>query len=216
MHNIEFEIKGNELHIKNYPNAAKVVEIDNPKSIELKNLVLHMNDLQLAFDFLNLINSTTNEEVRTGLWYVSIMLYFKCFTNSAARKMLSESKVYKERKDALPVFKYFKALRDKHLVHDENAYSQVFVGLIVNQPDFKCKIADVISSTIISNTLDQSHWSSFYNLLKYALEWVSKKREALHFALAKEYEKLEYEEIIKMKTITFTVPATDGAFKNRN
>ena len=54
MHNIEFEINGKELHIKDYPNAIKVARIDSPKSVELRNLVLHMHDLQLAFDFLNL------------------------------------------------------------------------------------------------------------------------------------------------------------------
>jgi len=216
LHNIEFEINGKELHIKDYPNAIKVARIDSPKSVELRNLVLHMHDLQLAFDFLNLINSTKDEKIRTGLWYVSVTLYFKCFTNSLARKMLSPSKVYKECKDALPAFNYFKALRDKHLVHDENAYAQAFVGLVVNSPGSECKIADVLSGTIISETLDQSHWSSFYNLVKYALEWVGKRREDLHFALAKEYEKLEYEEIINLENVNFTVPTTDKAFKSRN
>ena len=96
------------------------------------------------------------------------------------------------------------------------AYAQAFVGLVVNSPGSECKIADVLSGTIISETLDQSHWSSFYNLVKYVLEWVGKRIDDLHFALAKEYEKLEYEEIINLENVNFTVPTTDKAFKSRN
>ena len=66
MHNIEFEINGNKLNIKDYPNAIKVARIDSPKSVELRNLVLHMHDLQLAFDFLNLINRTKDEKISAG------------------------------------------------------------------------------------------------------------------------------------------------------
>jgi len=209
MKNLNWTLQKENLIIQDYPNSDKLAKIEGPEAKKLQGIVLHQWDLQLSLDFLNQINNTQNNLVRLGLWYAAISIFFKCFGNSQSRNKLIRDEVYQKQPEAFDAFNYFKALRDKHIIHDENPYSQSFVGVVINKPDAEYKIADVVSGPMISNTLDQGHFSPFFSLVKYALEWVSAQREELHNSLAKEYEKMSFEELNQLEIMTFKVPSSN-------
>jgi hypothetical protein len=62
---------------------------------------------------------------REAMWRSAIVHLLKCFGDHEARFSLQPRQVYRgEPPEAIENFEYFKGLRDKHLVHDENSYAQ--------------------------------------------------------------------------------------------
>lgn len=214
---LQFIQKGDSFHIEGYPKAVKVVKLTGPVPDRLKSMVLHQDDLQFALEALLAINGipVDNYVVRESLWNSAITKFFKCFKSSKSRTKLSKEEVYAGQNDAIEALHYFESLRDKHLVHDENAYSQAHIGAILNNSDAERKVADIVSSVFSAHTLDQSHWGSFHKLVSYAREWVLKQIEDLHNQLAEEYEQRPYEELIDMESVQYVAPMSEEIAKNR-
>lgn len=217
--NIQFIYKDGELEIQkypHYPDAERFVRVSGPIAEQLKAMTLHASDLDFALSMLNLLNNTTlPKELRIGLWECAITSFFKCFTSSKSRSKLSEDKVFKAQKDALPAFAYFKNLRDKHIVHDENSYTQAFVGAIINKQGAGQKVADIVATALGSVTLDQQHFQTFHSLVSFTKVWVNGKRDELHIILWKEYESKSYEDLCQLETVKFKVPTSQEVNINR-
>ena len=73
--------------------------------------------------------------VRQGLWRSAVEHCMKCFSSSEARSKLNPKKVFKGDPEALEIHEYFRNLRNKHIAHDENAYSQCIPGAVLNAPN---------------------------------------------------------------------------------
>ena len=110
---------------------------------------------------------------------------------------------------AMPVFRYFQDLRDKHIIHDENPYSQSYVALALNAENTKFKVADVISLAINAFTADDSHLQSFSQLVQFTLEWVEHKRDELHNLLGARYESENYEALMLLPNIEYRAPTAN-------
>ena len=75
--------------------------------------------------------------------------------------------MYKGIPQALVAFVYFDNLRDKHLVHDVNPYAQPIPGAILNKPGFGPKIAKIICSGMVANTLEFANVSNLHLLISH-------------------------------------------------
>lgn len=68
--NATFYKRGNQLHIVDYPDAAALVEIDDPRVPLLQSLSLHRVDLTLAAAALGYIyDQKVDGPLREILWY---------------------------------------------------------------------------------------------------------------------------------------------------
>lgn len=115
------------LSVDAFPDAVKVLKLAGPLARRLSDLTLHRHDLEFADRCLEEINKAPAEPptVREALWRCAVVHYAKCFGHSAARFQLSREKVYKgEPPESKLVFDYFRDLRNKHVVHDENSCAQ--------------------------------------------------------------------------------------------
>lgn len=81
--------------------------------------------------------------VRQSLWRSAIVHFGKCFGKSASRFQLNPNAIWKGNQSALEAFKYYKDLRNKHVVHDENSYAQSIPGAILNNGKKPYKIGDI-------------------------------------------------------------------------
>ncbi len=110
----------------------------------------------------------------------------------------------------MDAFEYFQHLRDKHVVHDENAYSQSLSAVALNARQAAFKVADVISMSITASTIDEQHIRSMLQLVNHTFGWVERKRDELHNMLGSRYESLSYDELLNLPNVTYTNPTASS------
>lgn len=217
MENIDIEKIGDEFRIKGFPDGIKVIRVEGKFAKKMADLSLHRSDLNFARDCLTEINNVTNSSnvLRQSLWRSAIIFYMKCFGNNKSRSNLNAKRIYSGDKFALNIFKYFKSLRNKHLVHDENAYSQALPGAILNQGDKLNKIEKVVCPTFNANTLSQTDYGNLNLLIQDALKFVENQYDITCEIITKNLEAKSYKELISIPYVKYSAPAVDEIDKIR-
>lgn len=204
-------------HIEGFPDAVKAIHITGPVSRRLADLWLHKADLEFAADCINEINRVPDIQriVREALWRSAIVHYAKCFGNSKVRFQLSSAKIYRDIPLGLATHSYFIDLRDKHVVHDENAYAQSFPGAVLNRGDKAYKIEKIVCVATFIQTLNQELWNNLKVLIDKALEWVVTEFDSICDLLTRELEQEPYSALLARESISMRLPAYDEVAKNR-
>lgn len=204
------------VEVHGIPDAAKVIAIDGPKVKRLADLVLHRSDLQFAKDCLESIqlNINLSHTIQEALWRSAIVHFIKCFGNGERFQMDAHS-VYKRHTGALVAFNYFKDLRNKHIIHDENSYAQSIPGAVLNHGNKSYSVERITCLDTLAMTLEQGNFSNLAQLIQIAHNWVESdynKQEAL---VIDELEKEGYDNLIRRGPPVFTVPTVDEISKPR-
>ena len=210
--------RGGALHVEGYPDAVALKRIDDPIARQLKAIVLHCSDLRFCCDALAALTSldrTSESLFAEALWVASIARYFKCFGANKSRMPLVPTKIFAGEVGALEVFQYFRHLRDKHVIHDENAYSQSFTAVALNAQDARFKVADVISMVITASTIDDRHIESLSHLAGHTFSWVEQKRDELHFRLGSRYEGESYAKLSSLPDVKYETPTAEKVSTGR-
>ncbi len=188
-------------------NTNKLLQLSGPKVRTLKEFSLHHHDLMTSAQLLETLNNKSlSEEVRKGLWYYTITIFYKCFKHSDARRRLWPQVVFAKRPDLMPAYDFFLNLRDRHIVHDDNPYIKAYVGLYVAKEDSTYTVKDVISNVAVFDILDKNRWQLFSELVNYAVNWVRLERIRLHELIKKEYEVKTAAELDALEELSITVP----------
>ena len=138
------------------PSAVKFVSIEGHEDRQLSDLALHRHDLSFVTDCLRELNATSSDFLRSALWQLAVITFIKCFVGSSARIQLDASAIFGKTPSAMEAYRYIKNLRDKHFVHDENAYSQCVPALAIGDGTKGYNIEKVIALSSTGVTLDQS------------------------------------------------------------
>lgn len=147
--------------------------------------------------------------MREALWRSAIVHFLKCFGNGV-RFQLAPQKLYEgEPPEALLAFNYFKCLRNKHLVHDENSYAQSIPGAVLNNGKKEYKIEKIVCFSAIGATLKQGNYGNLKLLIQKARAWVAPEFDALCERLAAKLEKESYEKLLARDALTYRVPTID-------
>jgi hypothetical protein len=207
MENIKLSKAGEHIHIEGFPDAVAVVALVGHKARRLADLALHQADLEFANECLDCINHVPEEphSIREGLWRAAIIHYMKCFGDGARFQLAAES-IYKKSPQALENYRYFKALRNKHFVHDENSYAQANPGAILNDGTKSYKVEKIVCSVVLAETLEQDAYANLKLLISHALAWVVAEFDALCVQLTNELDAKSYEELASMPTLTTEPP----------
>jgi hypothetical protein len=216
-----FEISQKEsgLHIEGFPDAEKVICIGGPQAKRLSDLALHKADLDFAEKCLDEINQIPIESniIREALWRSAIVHFLKCFGDSAARFHLSAEKIFKiDAPEALVAFNYFRDLRNKHLVHDENSYAQSVPGAILNKGNKDYKIEKIVCFAAIAVTLAQENYSNLKLLIQKSRTWVVDQFDTVCEKITVELEKESYENLFSKELLNYRVPRIDEINRKRN
>jgi hypothetical protein len=208
----------NGLHIEGFPDGIKVIALDNPKARRISDLLLHKQDLEFADQCLDEINNVGDESrtIQEALWRSAIIHYCKCFGNSVSRFQLSRDKIYKrEPPEAEIVYRYFQDLRDKHVVHDENAYSQSIPGAILNDGTKEYKIEKIVCFGARANTLDQTNYANLKLLIQKATTWVDAQFETCCELVTKELEAVPYNKLLQKEQLNYQAPTVEAISASR-
>lgn len=206
------------IHIEGFPDAAKVIQIDGPRSKRLADLALHKEDMEFAIECLEAINQVPDKSwvIKQSLWRAAVIHFIKCFGISGYRFQLDANKIYKGNISALDAFSFFKNLRDKHFIHDENSYAQCIPGAILNNGKKAFKIEKIVCFSAIAETLEQENYSNLHLLLQSARDWTLREFDTLCETLTKEMEALPYHDLIVRKSINYQVPKVEEVDRPRS
>jgi len=203
-----FSLDGDSLRIEGFPDAAAVVALTGFKARRLAHLALHMRDLKFAASCLEAINSVPDDPhtIRSALWTSAITHYVKCF-GDGERFQLSANKIYRnDSKNALDAFNFFKTLRNKHVVHDENSFAQADPLAIISNDTKPYKVEKIICSVMFTVTLEQEAYANLSLLVNQALEWVIAEHDSYCSQISSELEVLERDDLLALPRPKF-IPA---------
>lgn len=195
MRKYQVELIDGKFHILGFPDAVKLIAIppllgDLPE--QLADLALHRTDLQFAQECLEAISASLPPLIAEALWRSAIAHYCKCFGGSRSRstRLLPET-IFQA---GLPIgaHNYFKHLRNKHIVHDENAWSQA-TPMAVLAPDGKQeKVEDVICLAITGETRSDDNMGNLKLLVANAISWVESQIDNLEKKIKTQLETEDY------------------------
>lgn len=209
---LHFTVSDGQIHIDDYPNTVALKCIDTPPARQLQAITLHQFDLSFCHEVLAEIarlDRVKDVLIVEGLWVSVIARYFKCFGSNKSRSQLSAKKILKSHPGAEAIFSYFQNLRDKHIIHDENPFTQAFTGVAVNGAGAPYKVADIISLAFNAFTVDDTHLVQLTQLVGVTLAWVNEKRDELHNILGRKYEQWSHQDLLALPDIQFTAPTAD-------
>jgi len=206
----------NGLEIHGIPDAKVLVELDDHRALRVAHLSLHLFDLEFADQCLDEIPKNELYSVlQQALWRAAIVYFFKSFGNSKARTSLSAIKIFKGDAEGLDLFNGLKSLRDKHLVHDENPYSQCLPTAALNDGKKAHKVEKVVTVGFVGDTLTKEDYSNLKLLLKKTKNWVELEYHRLCDEISAELEKIPYEDLIKLPAPKFSKPQEGDIHRTR-
>jgi hypothetical protein len=158
------------------------------------------------------INQTPQEAstVRSALWRSAVIHFIKCFGESRARFQLSAERIFAGRPpEAMVAFQFFRDLRNKHLVHDENSYAQSIAAAVLNKGDKNYKIEKIVCISTIADVLGQENWANLKLLIDTTYSWVVAEFDSLTALITKDLEAQTYEVLSQMEGVEYHVPTVD-------
>jgi len=212
---LTFQIPGD------FPNGVKVVRVLGEDARKLADLGLHRSDLRFARESLDAINHPNiTPHIQESLWRSAIVHLYKCFQFSESRASLRADEVYAGAPaQARLNFDYFRNVRNKQMVHDENSSTQSAVIAILNDGTKTRKVEAVrslaISFQMLGGPQGQPNYESFYQVVQRVNDWVGKEFDKLEKQIYADLEKLTYQELSAMPSVTSRVPLTSEVAQRR-
>jgi len=208
------------LHIRGYPTASHLKKISTPKAREMADLFLHRTDLVFCWDGMQEILSLLNQDAHKSRFFVEafwisvITKYFGCFKKSKARIALNLNDVYGGfPSEAIKCFKYFEALRDKHIAHDDNSVNFVAVGAVLEADG---SVLDFIMMQARAETIDMAHLDPMFQLIDVARKFVESRLEKLRAEVLDEIGQIPKDKLLALPNVTLTSPTADDIQKSRS
>lgn len=183
------------------------------------DLSLHLSDLEVTLGWLELLTHKHTQPTpeADALWTAALTMFFKCFKRSASRNRLDAAVVFaNEPEEGRAQFAVLQALRDKAVVHDENAYTQGAVLVPVANPDGPvARVGSPVVAIFKASTLDDLHISNLRLLtlasityLKSAIAVVSAEVEAYICSASRA-------DIVASSPYLYASPSVDTASQRR-
>lgn len=196
--------------IEGCPDAVKALKLSGPLATRLSHIWLHKIDLDFAADAIEQINSIPLDfrVAREGLWRSAVVHYTKCFGASKSRFQLSAAKLFQNDANAKTVHQFFMDLRNKHIVHDENAFSMCVPTALINDGKNRLKVEKIVCIASFIQTLDQPNWSNLKVLVGKTHSWVESEFDRICDKITVELEIKSHEELQGLGQATVRVPST--------
>jgi hypothetical protein len=218
MKNLTLRKNAGGIEILGFPDAASVVRLSGRKSDKLADLGLHHTDLEFAGDCLRSLADLPDEPptLREAMWRCAVIHFMKCFGDSKSRSSLNAKRLYKSQPGkAFKAFEFIDGLRNKHLVHDDNPFTECIPGAILNRADAERKIADIVCLHRMAGTLSPTNYKNLNMLINVARQEVERLFDELVTKIKQDLEKESYETLAALEPVRLTGVAAADVLKTR-
>jgi hypothetical protein len=164
------------LHIDGYPTAERLAEMPAPLGKRIADLRLHQSDLVFCEEAMQELAKVVPAvgTVARALLIAVLTKFFSCFGRNEASEPLQPGRIFKGEAGAMEVFNYFKALRNKHIVHNESVMTYTRTAVVLGHGS---AIQDIMSLQFFPELMDEAHPQQLYELVAYTLKAVAKEIE---------------------------------------
>lgn len=184
------------------------------------DLSLHLSDLEVTLSWLELLSHkhTQRTPEAEALWTAALTMFFKCFKRSASRNKLDSTLVLaNEPEEGRAQFAILQALRDKTVVHDENAYTQGVVLVPVTDADGpEAKRGAAFVMLLKASTLDNWHISNLRLLTLASIAYVKSAIEAASAEVEAYICSASPADIVAAGPYRYTSPSVETASQRRS
>ncbi|WP_175771969.1 hypothetical protein [Paraburkholderia phenazinium] len=217
MENLQIRTTETGLHVDGFPDAVKLVKIAGSKASRAADLALHKHDLQFAAQCLERLSVTPHEDplLQQALWFNAIVHFIKCF-GGGVRSALDADAIYTGNDLAVESYRYFHELRNKHIIHDVNAYARCTPSAVLNREDCEYKIAKITFLSRYAHTLDQGPFTNLTLLVTAAQKAVELEFDALCDDITKELESMPHGDLLAHDSVTLDVPKLSEMYGSRS
>lgn len=212
-------IKGTSgFEIQGLPPGTELVKIDGQDAQRLGQLALHRADLAFAANCLAELGpcDASPNTLQLALWRCAIVHFLKCFQQSESRFRLNEKTVYKGQDPlALENFNYFVSFRNKHLVHDENAFAQAIPMAALSAAGTTYKIEKILCFCAIADVLSAESYNSLRRLVELARTWVEAESDRYCGMLTRTLEAESRESLRALERVAYQKPTVADMYTKR-
>lgn len=206
------------LQFEGFSTAIKLAQIEGEDAERLSHLLLHREDLAFAHQCTTTLQLPEIEVpvVRQALWRSAIVAWSKCFgTSHAGRFRLLKKDIYPT-PEADVVFRHFKALRDKHIAHDENAFAQAKPGVVIGPEAGEKKILQAVCFGMFAQTENGgTDLQNLHHLIEDAMKWVLIEIDTVGDKIADTLENWDYARLLALPDMSITPPNPADVAKRR-
>ena len=212
-HEISFD--GKSFRLEGLPSAAMVVQLDGPEAKWLADHALHRGDLEFAQGCLDRLNAAPDDPplVQEALWRAAVSSFLKCFDATGVRISIDATALYGAAPSALAAYNHIRNLRRKHIVHDENPWTQCYAVAILNARGANRKVADVRCIAFHGGTRENAQ--NLSNLIHVAREWLNTEFDRRHASLLAKLEQEEYDVLASLPQPKYVAPTAADVTRKR-
>jgi hypothetical protein len=142
--------------------------------------------------------------LRWALRHAALVATYKCFGGSRGRASLKRDDIYDEG-DQRDTFDYFKNLRDKHIVHDDNDHAQAHVG-VLKKPGVEPTVTEALSFTLFGSMVGQQNTASLRCVVDKAIQYVESEIDAVSDMITDSMNQMSYDDLDALPGITASKP----------
>lgn len=171
------------IHIDGYPEAAALVKFPPPLGKRLADLRLHEHDLAIAEQAMQHYGALrdVSPEAAEAIWTAALVKFYSCFGRNSVSRPLSKD-MYKGQPNALEAFEHLKEIRNRCVVHNENALTYTTTGIVL---DVTGGVVDVLSLGARAVIQHEATSQNLYELIAHAQKAVAAQiADALRAAFA--------------------------------
>lgn len=183
------------------------------------DLSLHLSDLEVTLGWLELLihKHTQQTPAADALWTAALTMFFKCFQESKSREKLNAAQVLaNEPEEGRAQFELLKSLRNKTVVHDENAYTQGAVLVPIANPGGPVSRRGPANVMLFrASTLDDGHISNLRLLTLASINYVNSAIETASAEVETYLRSASRADLIAAGPYRYTSPSVETANQRR-
>jgi hypothetical protein len=210
------------LYVHRDPNGAKVVAIPDHLGRSFAHMALHQRDLLRARAFLDEIEQQGGVEpgqppntVCMALWHAALVSTIKCFQSSTSREKLKADEVFgSDRTQSIrAAFDLLKALRNKHVSHDENNWMTAVPYASVRKRGQQPTLGNI--DCLVVEGVDTANIGQLSTVINTALVWVDGEFNRLRDAIRADLLARGYDDLMALPVPHFATPYRDSVARPR-
>lgn len=194
--------------------------VDHESARRWVDLRLHLSDLEATLSWLELLTHSHTQATpeANALWTAALTMFFKCFKYSASRNKLdAKVALANESEEGRAQFDVLQALRDKTVVHDENAYTQGAVLVPIANPDGPvARVGPPFVTIFQASTLDDWHISNLRLLTLASIGYVKSAMKAVSAEVEAYIRSASRADLVAPGPYIYTSPSVDTAGQKRS